>query len=91
MVLQDHRYGRNVPSLAVAKLARQRLQRHMIFPIPMLSIRWGRFTEDRLTTRGFYVGAGLLLTAAVVVLLMVRIGASAAAEEDEASASVHIG
>ncbi|HQR80884.1 MAG TPA: MFS transporter, partial [Actinomycetota bacterium] len=42
-------------------------------------------------TRGFYVGAGLLLTAAVVVLLMVRIGASAAAEEDEASASVHIG
>jgi EmrB/QacA subfamily drug resistance transporter len=41
-------------------------------------------------TRGFYVGAGLLLTAAVVVFFMIRIGADAAAEEDEA-APVHIG
>ena len=41
-------------------------------------------------TRGFYVGAGLLLTAAVVVFFMIRIGADAAADEDEA-APVHIG
>lgn len=40
-------------------------------------------------TRGFYVGAGLLVTAAVVVFLMVRIGSSAAAEEDEVP--VHLG
>jgi len=41
-------------------------------------------------TRGFYVGAGLLLVAAVVVFFMIRIGADAAEEDDEA-APVHIG
>ena len=41
-------------------------------------------------TRGFYVGAGLLITAAVVVFFMIRIGADAAADEDEA-APVHMG
>jgi len=40
-------------------------------------------------THGFYVGAALLLTAAVVVFFMIRVGADAAAEEDEAP--VHIG
>jgi len=41
-------------------------------------------------TRGFYVGAALLLTAAVVVFFMIRIGADAAADEEE-GAPVHIG
>ena len=41
-------------------------------------------------TRGFYVGAALLLTAAVVVFFMIRIGADAAQDEDEA-APVHLG
>jgi len=40
-------------------------------------------------TRGFYVGAALMLTAAVVVFFMVRIGADAASEQDEAPA--HLG
>ena len=40
-------------------------------------------------THGFYVGAGLLLTAAVVVFFMIRVGADAAAEEDEVP--VHVG
>ncbi len=34
-------------------------------------------------TRGFYVGAGLLLTAAAVVFFMIRIGRDAVAEKDE--------
>jgi EmrB/QacA subfamily drug resistance transporter len=39
-------------------------------------------------TYGFYVGAGLLLTAAIVVFFMIRIGADAVDEQDEPVAHV---
>jgi predicted MFS family arabinose efflux permease len=42
-------------------------------------------------TRGFLLGAVLLLVAAVVVLVLIRIGPSAAADEEEAMTPVHIG
>jgi EmrB/QacA subfamily drug resistance transporter len=42
-------------------------------------------------TRGFALGAGLLLVAAVVVLVLIRIGPPAAAEDDESATPAHLG
>ncbi|HEX6887753.1 MAG TPA: MFS transporter [Candidatus Nanopelagicales bacterium] len=42
-------------------------------------------------TRGFLLGAVLLLVAAVVVLVLIRIGPSAAADEEEPMTPVHLG